>query len=248
MAAPVVVSTSPQNNDTGVVLRTVVSVLFDQPLKPETVSSATVSLLGPPKTKLLTPDRMVDPTKPYSGSEVIPSDIRLTNSNTRIELRPRQPLEPNTRYRVILLGGSGIAGAQGIANPAGEVLAKTYLFSFTTGDLDLATPPAQNPLQPGIQNTAIPDILIPNWMRPKIRTESVIVRPPDLGDGIDLPATVEIEFPADIDVNSFNPQDLIVALLPVVNDPLVQLPADLTYSVSVSGKKLLITIQLPSSP
>jgi len=58
----------------------------------------------------------------------------------------------------------------------------------------------------------------------------------------DLTQVITFTFPAPIDPESFNPDDLIASIEPVVGDPSVQVPDSLTVTPHISGNVLTITI------
>ena len=58
---------------------------------------------------------------------------------------PEKPFQQNTVYTVMLLGADASL-TEVLKNPAGEAMAQSYQWVFTTGVLNLQTPPPTSPL------------------------------------------------------------------------------------------------------
>ncbi len=233
MAAPTVLSTNPPAAATDVVLGTAIEITFDQALDQATVSSATVAVTGPGQTSLIDADNLIvnNPTA-LKGREYIDGTVSLV-SGTTIRFVPSRPLRPNVKYQVTVAGGSSALAVNAVKNLSGERLARSYFFEFQTGFLEAATPPPASPL--GWSNTLAP------WDRPALDAKQIIIRPAN-PVGVDPETILELEFPGEIDLNSFDPRDLLVGIEPVFGNQMVRLPATLSSTVSVSGNKMFIRI------
>jgi hypothetical protein len=108
---PLVVSTDPANNATGVALNKIISATFNMPMNPLTLSTSTFTVLQ--GTTILLG------TVSYSGSTV--------------SFTPSSPLEANKIYTGTITTGA--------TNVAGTSLAANYVWSFTTVIPIIATPP-----------------------------------------------------------------------------------------------------------
>ncbi|MCC6457395.1 MAG: DUF4082 domain-containing protein [Caldilineaceae bacterium] len=116
MTPPTVASITPAAGATNVAANSNVSAVFNEPLKPESVSAATVELRD-------AANALVDATVSY-------------NAATRtIVMDPAASLASLSSYTALLKGGAG-----GIQDAAGNVLEAEYTWSFTT-----ASPPAPPP-------------------------------------------------------------------------------------------------------
>jgi hypothetical protein len=108
---PLVVSTDPANNATGVALNKVITATFNMPMNPLTLNAATFTV-----RQLNT---VVLGTISYSGSTV--------------SFTPTSPLEANKIYTATITTGA--------TNVAGTPLAANYIWNFTTVIAIIATPP-----------------------------------------------------------------------------------------------------------
>jgi hypothetical protein len=229
MAAPTVFSVSPLNLATDVVLGTQVVITFDQVIDESTLNESTLSLTGPGQTSIITPDQLIssDP-EAITGREYITGVLSFAtvSSKTVATFNPDRSLRPNQTYTVLLAGASSALTNDVVKNLAGEAMASTYQWSFTTGILNVITPPLESPL---------PELL------PDIDPNSVVVIPRK-AVGNDLSQVIEFIFPDDIDPDSFNMDDVLVSIEAVLGDPAVVVPSGLTASAVIEGRKLKITI------
>ena len=108
---PLVVSTDPANNATGVALNKVITATFNMPMNPLTLNAATFTV-----RQLNT---VVLGTISYAGSTV--------------SFTPTSPLEANKIYTATITTGA--------TNVAGTPLAANYIWNFTTVIAIIATPP-----------------------------------------------------------------------------------------------------------
>lgn len=238
MSSPLIVSTSPVASAVDVVLGLSITVVFNQAIDPTTVSDATFSLVGPGQTGIITPNQEIaaNPSS-VTGREYIPGTFSFPTSASFV-YTPSRPLRPGVVYTVLLAGKGSIVATSAISNPGGEQLSSPYQFSFTTGVLNLSSPPLVSPLPPVLS------YLDPNTVQ--------IVPKPLIGN--DLSQTVTLYFPYAIDTTSLDPvysggsqdsnpfNDIQVSVDPILGDPLVPIPSDLTFNVSITGNKLVVTV------
>ncbi|MFP5415901.1 MAG: DUF4082 domain-containing protein [Actinomycetes bacterium] len=121
--APQVVQVSPADQATAVATDADVTAVFNEPLDPASVSSATVTLTG-------------------SGSDPVSSAVSYASSTRSVVIRPTAPLAPQTSYTARLAGGSS---SPRITDVAGNALASDRIWTFTTGDAG-ACDSAPNPI------------------------------------------------------------------------------------------------------
>ncbi len=116
--SPVVISTDPANNATGVPLNKRVTATFNMPMNPLTINATTFTL--------------------RQGATVVAGVV--TYSGTTASFTPAAPLTLNTVYTATITTGA--------RNTAGTALASNYVWSFTTGTLTaptvISTDPANN--------------------------------------------------------------------------------------------------------
>jgi hypothetical protein len=109
--APTVVSTLPANGATAVSTSTAISVTFSKPMHPSTVTApATIKL--------------------YEGSNPAGA-IAMTQSdsaNTTFVFYPEATLDPDTRYTLLIKGGS-----EGVKDAADNAMSADFEAAFTTG-------------------------------------------------------------------------------------------------------------------
>jgi len=145
---------------------------------------------------------------------------------------PSTPLRPGVLYTVLVVGADSVLANQFVQNVAGEQLLHSNQWTFITGTLGLVTPPVQNPLTQVKTTLRMEDV-------------QVIPRPPV---GVDDPSVasiqvVELVFKAPIDINSFDPSDILVGVEPIMNDPDVMIPRGASASYIVQGNKLIVTVR-----
>ena len=123
--------------------------------------------------------------------------------------------------------GAGQLSNTGAQGADGTALDSNYQWSFTTGDLNLSTPPPQSPL---------PVLTVPlDPSRIKITQRLWAV-------GNDLSQEINIVFPGPIDTDSVTPESILLSLEPILNDPSVQVPSGLTPTVTIEGDTITILI------
>jgi Domain of unknown function (DUF4082)/Bacterial Ig-like domain/Cohesin domain len=115
---PQVSLVDPANGTAGAQPSVIVSATFNEPLNPSTVTSGTFQLLGP-------------------GASVVPATVTYNAATHVATLDPNASLAGSTTYTARLIGGT--SGTR-ITDLAGNALASTYSWSFTT-----AFPPDQGP-------------------------------------------------------------------------------------------------------
>jgi ketosteroid isomerase-like protein len=131
---PTVISTVPAAGATGVLVNTVVSATFSEPMNPATINAATFTLAGP--GGVLVPGvvtRGVGAPRQAKGARRPAVSISkpevVTYAGSTATFTPDVPLAASTTYTATIT-----TGAQ---DPAGVALAANYMWSFTT-----APPPA----------------------------------------------------------------------------------------------------------
>jgi hypothetical protein len=230
MAAPTVLSVAPLNLATGVVLGTNIVVTFDQAIDTTTVNESTFSLTGPGQTGILTPDQFIAATPDVlTGREYITGTFVFSvdgGGRTVVTFNPVKSLRPNQTYTVLLAGSAGAITGDIIKNLSGQVMATSYQWTFTTGILDVTTPPVASPL---------PDD------SPEIDPTQIVVLPrPSIGN--DLSQVIDIVFPGNVDSASFNLADILVSIDSILGDPGVTVPPGLVATAQIVSNKIRITI------
>lgn len=153
------------------------------------------------------------------------------NGQTVATFIPSKPLRPGITYTVLVVGADSVLANSFVHNLAGNNLLSSYQWSFSTGTLNISTPPTQNPLLTP-KTTLSPEQI------------QVIPRSPV---GVSDPSVfnisvVDIIFPHPIDINTFDPTQLLVGVEPIMNDPDVALPAGASASYIIQGNKLIVTV------
>jgi hypothetical protein len=234
MSAPVLLSSVPEPNDTNIVLGTNIVLTFDQAIDTTTLTDATFSLTAPLQGGVLTtPEEMQ--RNPLLGpqQEYIPGIFSFSPDNTTATFTISRPLRPGVVYTILIVGADATLTANSVANPAGEKMAQSYQFSFTTGILDLAIPPPQSPLP---------------YQFARIDINEIIVRP-TAAEGNDVTKSIELIFPGPIDITSFDPTDVEVGVEAILNDLHVRVPQGLTSAISVDGNTMTVIISgWPTEP
>ena len=132
VTAPSVVSVTPANSSTGVVLNIHPSATLDEGLDATSVNTSTVILTGP-------------------GNTVIPGSVTLTGGNV-ITFIPNADLAIGTTYTMTLKGG---ITEPLIKDISGNAIAGDYSWSFTTGGLTTPTVTTQPVSQSTCSNSSI---------------------------------------------------------------------------------------------
>ena len=245
MSAPVIQSLIPALGAIDVVLGQPVIVQFDQPVDPSTVSSKTFILMGPGQTVVVDAEELIrTSTKVQTGREYItgsfafpaPSGTDAWLQNQKIVFTPGHSLRPNVIYTVLMVGRGSSLATSFIQNSDAEPLVKSVQYTFTTGALDQSVSPVQSPILP-----------VDSWLRSALSPNDVIVRPRRVV-GNDLTQTIDLIFPAPIDTTSFDPNDIIVAGEPFLNDPDTLIPDGSNSVVVIDGNKLSITVTWGPEP
>ena len=91
-AAPIIISEAPSNNATGIGTNALVSVNFNKPINPVSVTGSTVQLGANSVTE-------------------VPSSISFTPDYTRVTIAPQAPLPPSTLMTLAVNGVTSQAGA-----------------------------------------------------------------------------------------------------------------------------------------
>jgi len=209
VAAPVVLSTDPQDRSTGVPLGTSIVVRFDQDMDQASATPGSVVLIGPD-------NRFVSGSLSWDN----PRTLRFT---------PSAPLEPQRSYRFVLAGGSSLTGKV-LRSATGTPLASSYGISFTTGTL--TQPPS---------GYSPPPVVLPEWQAPRLDPEEIQVRLDTEG----VPPSVfriTLEFPAEINPDSIDLDQVRTELEAALADPEAIVPDGLETSVEISGNQLIVRI------
>jgi hypothetical protein len=145
--APTVISTVPAAGATAVLVNTLVSATFSEPMNPTTLNAATFTLVGPggPVAGIVT--RGAGTPRLAKGARrtavIAPKPAVVTFAGSTATFTPDVDLAANTTYTATIT-----TGAQ---DPAGVGLAANYVWTFTT-----APPPAVVSTIPANLATAVP--------------------------------------------------------------------------------------------
>lgn len=230
MSAPNIISSSPSNGQTDVVLGAKIIVGFDQLMDTTTINAATVSITGPGQTSVIAPGEFIAATpRPVTGREYIDGTFAFTvdgSGNTIATFTPTVPFRPNVTYSILIIGVGQVSTAS-VNNSTGTPLSTSYGWSFTTGNLNLSVPPAQSPL---------PSLVLP------LDPSQISISQNMWAVGNDLSQEITITLPSAIDPASINVSQILLSLEPILNDPFVQVPSGLTPTVTISGNTITILI------
>jgi hypothetical protein len=232
MAAPLVSNVDPVNNATDVVLGTPIVIAFNQLMDHTSLSDRTFVMTGPGQTGVVTSEGLIsDDPDVSTGREIVEGTLQAFNLGggmgyTVLSFTPKHPLRPNVKYEMLLMGGDSDIGGDYVMNVGSEAMESSYLWSFTTGDGSIISPPDPSPLPTQLS-------------RLNSDTIRVVPRAPI---GNDLSEVIEIIFPEDIDPDSIDLADVLISIEAILGDPLVLLPNGLTSSAVINDNKLLITI------
>ena len=125
-SAPIITSTEPDNNMTGVALNSMVTATFNETMDPLTISSNSFVVLGP-------------------GSSEVTGSVTYAGPSFTAVFTPSEAFDPNTIYTATIMP---LASDQ-----AGNGLVSAYIWSFTTGaaaDVSAPTVISTNPLDLGV--------------------------------------------------------------------------------------------------
>jgi len=183
MSAPVIISVTPPDLATDIVLGMPITVVFDQAIDTTTINEATFALMGPGQTAVLDPFReiLTDPT-PDTGREYITGLFAFPDSNSFI-FTPARPLRPTVTYTCLLAGADSPLATSVVKNVGGESLATSYQWSFTTGTLNQAVPPVTSPIPLAVTRLdpasirVTPRLLSGNDLSQQIRVRSYLGMP-----------------------------------------------------------------------
>lgn len=243
MSQPVLVSQSPTPSEASVVLGRLVEMTFDQAIDPATLNESTFSLLFQGDSLVFDADNLsLTGGRPASQKQHIPGTFAFPEPS-RAVFTPSTPLRPKTEYTVIVAGGSSSLAQSVVKNLAGEKLKQTYTWKFVTTEIATLTG-GQSP----VSSPLVED-------DPELTPEMIRIIPRKRL-GTDFTEAIEIHFPAEIDpasldasyfglvpadANPFN--DVLVSMEAPNNDPLVEIPEDMTYTVTINGNILRIEFQ-----
>lgn len=234
MPAPSIISVSPAASAQDVVLGSPIVVTFDQLIDTTTVTDATFALQGPGQTQILDGSQALLEAPDVANSQsYITGTIAFsvdTQGRSVVTFTPSKPLQPNQTYTVLILGSSGLISAAGVKASDGSLMADSFTWSFSTGTLNVSTPPPSSPLLDEI---------------PFIDPNTIKVIPRQLiNQNIDSGWTFDIVFPGPIDQNSFSVSDIMMSLEPALGALDLVVPANLQPQASFPSPNVLrITIQ-----
>lgn len=244
MSQPVIVSMSPAAAETSVVLGHLIEVKFDQPIDQTTINDSTFSLMCQSGSLVFDADNLAK-----SGSSAATSKLHLTGkfvfpAPDTVQFTPDTPLRPKTEYTAIIAGGGSVVAVNVIKNPAGEKLKQSYTWKFTTTDIETLTGSETPVMSPLVEdNPDLPTDQIRVVPRRNLKTNFLEAIEIWFPDDID-PASLDPAYFApnvQADLNPFN--DILVSIEAVNNDPQIQIPPGLTYSITVNKNVLTIQIQ-----
>lgn len=230
MSNPVVTSVSPTPNATDIVLGQPIVVTFDQLINTDSINNATFALIGPNLSSIVTPEQIVEDTPvPQVGTGYTLGTFGFATIGgvTQVTFTPSRPLRTGVTYTVLIIGkDSPTAAVIGsyVMNLAGQPMLVSYQWKFTTGTLNVVTPPIQNPIPTSTT-------LDPNDIQ--------IV--PRAAVGNDL-HTIDVIFPAPIDPTTFQLSDVLLGVEAILNDPDVFVNPGINASAIIQGNKLIITV------
>ena len=232
MAVPTITSVSPDVSSTGVILGTPIVVTFSELMNHSSINQSNFALISPVGTMIITPtEEIAQNPSPISGKKNVLGKFSFkdTTGVTVVTFSPKEVLVPNTTYTVIIIGASAHLVSNPVLAADNTPLATNYTWTFTTGTLNLATPPQTSPLVP--TNTAL-----------DLRSVAIIPRMFPNPNGSDLTQTIRLVFPDNIDTESFNMEDLLLSVSSILGDPSVTIPTGLTTSATVATDTITITI------
>lgn len=249
MPAPTILSVTPNDQETDVVLGTQITVLFDSLMDHTTLGDATFSLTGPGQTQIISPDQLIaDDPQPVTGREYITGtfafdDTQFNSTRTLLTFTASRPLRPNVTYQVLILGSGGALTSAAVKNASAVSMVGSYTWSFTTGQLNLVMPPPSSPVA---------------GSAPQIDPSKIIVIPRQTGNqvvGTDLSQEIDLIFPGSVSLTPYDPTpDILTSIEAILGDPSVVVPTGLTVVPAWSSyagqpnRKLTLTISgWPSS-
>lgn len=237
---PNIVNVTPQPSQTGVVLGLPVIITFDSLMNHSTITSKTFVMSCPSGTQILTPEQYIssNPTTLQAVGYVAGTfSYDDTSGSTVVKFTPNSPLKPNTQYNLLILGSDSIMSSSAVKDSTGVAMAVSYGWNFRTGDLNISTPPIQSPIPPS---------------HPAIEPKSirVLINPRRKLVGNDLSQEIDLIFPGPINPASFNMQDLLLSIDPILGDPSVIVPDGLvtTAVIGTGGETNRIKITITGWP
>lgn len=146
-----------------------------------TLDESTFSLTYPAPAQVIGSNHLISGDPAPSTPTVTGTWSFSTNSGnqTVAGFTPDKALQQNTLYTAMLLGSGAALTSSVIKNPAGESMAVSYSWGFTTGVLNLQTPPPtnqvfsscrnQNPARAGAKDDSAESRHMPEgWLYPSL--------------------------------------------------------------------------------
>jgi hypothetical protein len=225
MSTLAVVSVTPGPGTTDVVLGLPIVVNFNALINTTTFNAGSFALTCPGGTQIVTPDNLIGSfPKTTQNLQNIPGVFSFTvDGDTGFSIAtftPSVPLQPNTVYSVIVIGGTSLlSSANAVSDVGGNVLKSSYNWSFTTGVIDVTTPPNASPLPGPITTYIDPATIV------------IVPRGDLLNQPLAIGYSVEIIFPNPIVQDSLDLSDIQICLEPMLNDPTIRIPSGLAAQV-----------------
>lgn len=218
---PTVISVNPSVDETDVVLGTPIVVVFSTLMDPTTITLSTFSVTGPGQTQIIAPLQLIaEDADSVTGREYILGTFEFDDTinggtQTKVTFNPVTPFRPNVTYKVLLIGSGAILTSDCMESSYGVQMVGSYEWSFTTGLLNLVTPPPQAPV-PGSAAQIDPNDI------------KVI---PSQVTGNDLTQEIDIIFPDSVSLTPYDPtRDIICSVDAILGDPGVRVPRGLTIT------------------
>ena len=138
-AAPTILSEAPTNNSTDIGTNTLVSVTFNKPINPVSVTGSTIQLSGGSITE-------------------VPSSISFSPDYTRVTITPQAPLPPSTQMTIAI---------NGVTSEAGTPVGATTTHFTTASQPDFTAPYVLNPsVQNGQTNVPVNGVFTLQFSKP----------------------------------------------------------------------------------
>lgn len=145
----------PDVNSSGVILQGAVIVTFDQAIDVTTYQESSFLLSAPPEQGSIDPTCQLGLVSPVSGTDYVDGTFSFSQNApgaTIATFKPSRTLRPNVTYTVLI--------STDVTALDGTTLSTNYTWKFTTGILNLTTPPRQNPLPSQVGRIQPKDLVV----------------------------------------------------------------------------------------